>query len=201
MSSTAREDGPTEPLALGGVSAVGMAEPGRDDPLLAALVVAEAPPTEAQRARLFRSVAVAGRLEVHAAAAAALLQAPLRRARQVLRLVDEPAAWLQLLPALETLHLRPAPALAQADVGLVRLGPGAAFPFHAHAGGEDTLVLEGLLIDERGEAHGPGARLCASPGSAHAVSAGPEGVTYLAVVWGLSVPGWDIPELPAELLR
>jgi hypothetical protein len=188
-------------VALGGLSFVGLVEPGADDPLFAGLVASAPAPAEALQARLLASVAVAGRLEVHALAAADLLGASERRARQVLRLVDDPEAWLQLLPTLATLHLRPEPAMSDADVGMVRLGPDAPFPHHSHGGGEETLVLEGLLIDELGAAHGPGARLSAPPLSAHSVRGGPEGVVYLAVVRGLEVPGWELPELPFDLLR
>ena len=188
-------------VALGGLSFVGVVEPGADDPLFAGLVESAPAPADALQARLLASVAVAGRLEVHASAAADLLGASERRARQVLRLVDDPEAWLQLLPTLATLHLRPEPAMADADVGMVRLGPDAPFPHHSHGGGEETLVLEGLLIDELGAAHGPGARLSSPPLSAHSVRGGPEGVVYLAVVRGLQVPGWELPELPVELLR
>ncbi|MFM2247654.1 MAG: hypothetical protein RL071_3728 [Pseudomonadota bacterium] len=193
-----------EGLALGALDDLDHVVVGADDALCADVLVeapAAGPAPAALLARLTAAVAQAGRLEVHAAAAAALLGAGPRRARQVLRLVDDPGAWLALLPTLQTLHLRPEPSRAGADVGMVRLGPDSAFPHHVHHGGEEVLVLEGSLRDEDGALHGPGAVLVAGPGSAHETVAGPEGATYLAVVRGLEVPGWEIPELPPELLR
>lgn len=202
-------------LMLGALDLLGQPVAGGDDALFSALLadgltagggLAEPPAAggaamAALQARISASVSHAGRLEVHAPLAAAVLGASARRARQVLRLVDDGGAWLQIMPELATLHLRPEPVHADADVGLVRLAAGASFPFHSHAGGEETLVLEGELIDEHGVGHGPGSRLRSAPGSAHAVSAGPAGVVYLAVVRGLAIPGWDLPELPPELLR
>lgn len=198
-----------EGLALGAVDDLGHVVVEEDDALVAeALVAPDAGPgaaaprgAAALLARLSATVATAGRLERHSAAAAALLGASPRRARQVLRLVDDPGAWLELLPTLHTLHLRPEAARAGADVGMVRLAPDGAFPHHIHHGGEEVLVLEGSLRDEAGALHGPGVVLVEAPGSAHETVAGPEGAVYLAVVRGLEVPGWEIPELPLELLR
>jgi anti-sigma factor ChrR (cupin superfamily) len=50
---------------------------------------------------------------------------------------------------------------------LVRYAPGSVFPVHAHPDGEEILVLEGTLSDDRGD-HGPGTYLRNPDGSSHA---------------------------------
>lgn len=50
---------------------------------------------------------------------------------------------------------------------VVRYAAGARFPVHAHAGGEEILVLSGDFGDELGT-YGPGTYLKNPPGSAHA---------------------------------
>jgi len=50
---------------------------------------------------------------------------------------------------------------------IVRYQPGSHFPMHAHDGGEEIFVLEGVFSDETG--HYPaGSYLMNPPGSAHA---------------------------------
>ena len=50
---------------------------------------------------------------------------------------------------------------------LVRYEPGSRFSSHAHPGGEEILVLEGIFRDEHGE-YGPGTYIMNPPGSSHA---------------------------------
>ena len=50
---------------------------------------------------------------------------------------------------------------------LVRYAPGSVFPEHAHPGGEEILVLDGVFTDERGD-HGAGTYLRHPDGSRHA---------------------------------
>ncbi len=50
---------------------------------------------------------------------------------------------------------------------IVRYAPGARFDRHAHDGGEEILVLEGVFSDESGD-HAAGSYLRNPPGSAHA---------------------------------
>lgn len=50
---------------------------------------------------------------------------------------------------------------------LVRYAPGAAFPEHAHPGGEEALVLSGTFSDASGD-HPAGSYLRNPPGSRHA---------------------------------
>lgn len=57
---------------------------------------------------------------------------------------------------------------------IVRYAPNATFPRHAHPGGEEFLVLDGLFIDEHGEY--PAGTYVRNPvGSSHAPHAGPAG--------------------------
>jgi anti-sigma factor ChrR (cupin superfamily) len=49
---------------------------------------------------------------------------------------------------------------------LVRYGPGARFAEHAHGGGEEFLVLEGVFSDERGD-YPAGTYVRNPPGSRH----------------------------------
>jgi len=59
------------------------------------------------------------------------------------------------------LHERP-----DERVQMMRLAPGARCPRHEHPGGEETLVLEGVLEDEHGR-YAEGTWLRNPPGSAH----------------------------------
>src|SRR5690606_3301688 len=49
---------------------------------------------------------------------------------------------------------------------IVRYGPGSAFPPHAHALGEEFVVLEGVFSDEHGD-YPPGTYVRNPPGSTH----------------------------------
>lgn len=50
---------------------------------------------------------------------------------------------------------------------IVRYAPGAAFSTHAHPGGEEILVLDGVFSDESGD-YGPGTYIRNPPGTSHA---------------------------------
>ena len=49
---------------------------------------------------------------------------------------------------------------------IVRYAPGASYPAHAHPGGEEILVLEGMFADEHGR-YPAGTYLRNPPGSTH----------------------------------
>jgi anti-sigma factor ChrR (cupin superfamily) len=55
---------------------------------------------------------------------------------------------------------------------IVRYAPGSAFSPHAHGGGEEFLVLEGVFSDESGD-FGPGMYVRNPPGSRHTPRSGP----------------------------
>ena len=106
------------------------------------------------------------------------------RVRTLLDLVDEPAAWRRgKVPGISLLDLRGGAGIAGADAGLVRLGPGVAFPYHRHVGGEAALVLEGTIVGDDGAVTGRGEGLRFAPETRHAFAAGPEGCLFAVVIW------------------
>lgn len=140
--------------------------------------VAWAPPPPAERRRLLAATADPWWRALDDAAALADLEpeelrALLAEARQ--------GAWLPWVPAgVELYHFAGGPKLADADVGLLRAGPGHGFPWHRHRRRERALVLEGEVHE--GERRLRVGELCDQPpGSAHAWSAGPAGVVLLVV--------------------
>jgi len=143
-----------------------------------------------------------GALEVYAERVAALVDADLRRARRLLRLIGDPDAWLTMYPGCRLMHIRPGPAVARPglDVGFVSLEAGTPFPEHRHLGDEAVLVLQGSLVDlSSGAVHGAGALVKMPEGTTHGIQAGPqERLIYLVVVGGVEIPGIPIPEPPAE---
>jgi putative transcriptional regulator len=106
------------------------------------------------------------------------------RARALLALLDEPAAWT---PGpgrgIQLMHIQAGARFAAADAGFVRMAPGARFPQHRHVGDELGLVLEGGLIDEDGTVARAGETHDREAGSAHHFIALPdEGCVFAAVV-------------------
>jgi quercetin dioxygenase-like cupin family protein len=147
-----------------------------DDDLFAAWVEArateEAPPAGA-RARLLDAVAGIGRFAPHLDAIARLAYLAGEALFALLRRIDEPDGWIDGPPGIRYFHFSPGPAGATPEAGIVRLRPGAVFPRHRHLGDEVSLVLEGSLVDDDGQRHGPGAVLPSAAGSEHAYTAGP----------------------------
>ena len=64
---------------------------------------------------------------------------------------------------------------------IVRYAPGSAFPRHAHGGGEEILVLEGVFQDEHGD-YPAGSYFRNPPGTSH-VPASREGCTIFVRLW------------------
>lgn len=64
---------------------------------------------------------------------------------------------------------------------IVRYAPGSAFPEHAHDGGEEILVLEGVFQDEHGD-YPAGSYFRNPPGTAHSPAAA-EGCTIFVRLW------------------
>lgn len=60
------------------------------------------------------------------------------------------------------------------SVALLRFAADATYPRHVHEGGEEILVIDGLIGDDDGE-YPAGSWLRYPDGSAHEVSAGPDG--------------------------
>jgi len=109
------------------------------------------------------------------------------RARELLGLVDQPAAWeAGPEPGCWLIHFPGGPTLAGADTGFVKLAPGARFAWHRHAGREHSLVLQGRADDTLHGRVGPGDEGVAEPGSAHDfVNLGDEDFVFAVWVWGV----------------
>lgn len=173
------------------------------DRLVGALVeCAELAPPMSGLSRLQRSVAEVAPSEALVDVVARLVDAHVDRARHLLRLISDDAAWLTYFPGLSLLHVRPGPRLVGADVGFVALDPGLAFPTHTHLGPEAVLVVAGTLHDaSAGTVHGPGSVVEMAAGTTHDVVAGPEArCVYLAVTHGIEIPFIPVPEPPPALL-
>lgn len=96
-----------------------------------------------------------------------------------LRIDTRSAPWRAgLEPGLSVLPLHADGAIHTA---LLRWAPDTRFNAHAHPGGEEILVLEGVFSDQRGD-HPAGTWLRLPCGSRHAPFTGPQGaLTYVKV--------------------
>ncbi len=103
-------------------------------------------------------------------------------------------AWQPLSDGVELVHVAGGKATARADVGLVRLAPGATFPRHTHLGPERVLVLQGVLEEPDGRRFGPGSLIDAAGGTEHHVrSVGVEPLVWAVVVFGVKIEGIELP--------
>lgn len=95
------------------------------------------------------------------------------------------------LEEMHLFHIDGGPSVENAIVGFVRLQPRSGFPEHTHVGDETIVVLQGTIIDENGERHGPGSVVPRKPGTTHEIFAAPgHPAIYLSVVQeGLEVFG------------
>lgn len=109
------------------------------------------------------------------------------RARELLGMVDQPAAWeAGPEPGCWLIHFPAGPALAGADTGFVKLAPGARFAWHRHTGRERNLVIQGQADDTLLGRLGPGDEGVAEPGSEHDfVNTGDEDFVFAVWVWGV----------------
>jgi hypothetical protein len=79
---------------------------------------------------------------------AELFDVAIDRARELLRLIDRPAAWEPGPgPRSWLIHFQAGPSLAAADTGFVKLAPGERFAWHRHDGDEHCLILQGTADD------------------------------------------------------
>ncbi len=157
-------------------------EPGLSPDQLAESTAPIAPP-DALWARLEASLD-AEDVAPFAAKLGALFDVGITRARELLGGLTSTDGWEALLPGVQLFHLTGGPAAAGADVGFVRLQPGASFPLHRHRGDEHTLILTGRLRDSDGSESGPGDRAFKAAGSEHSFVAVGPGETIFAVVVG-----------------
>ncbi len=145
------------------------------------------------RARLLASADARGRLAQYTAALARFLEVPEQRARALLDMIDEPAAWEPNPAGIGMIHLAPGPRYAAmgADAGLVRFPAGMVWPLHRHIGDELHLFLEGgIRIDQTGQELHPGDTLESKAGSEHSFRVLPDCdcVTAVILTAGIEMP-------------
>lgn len=118
------------------------------------------------------------------------------RARALLTGLARPDVWQAFLPGVDLVHLEGGPATAGADVGFVRVKAGATFPVHHHRGDERVLVIQGGYTDSYGALARAGDEVHLPGGSAHSLTALPDGpdLIYAVVVFGVDIPGVSLPE-------
>ena len=90
-------------------------------------------------------------------------------AMRMLAKIDQNDDWdPPSIPCADIMHLdTESPRADGAEVGFVRLAPGATFPHHSHDGDEDYLVLQGACKDSNGTIYAAGDRVLNRQGSAH----------------------------------
>ncbi|MBL9100563.1 MAG: cupin domain-containing protein [Myxococcales bacterium] len=155
--------------------------------LLAFAAPPHAPPP-ALRARLL--AAVAGPITDHRARVAALLGLPQAHVDDVLDRVHRGvAAWTPVLPDIDLLRFT---AAGPREAGLIRVAPGAKFPYHRHLGDERVVVLQGSCSDSGGRQLGPGDEIHHTVGTGHHLEIHPGP----ALVFAFLSDGSDFAALP-----
>lgn len=154
---------------------------------LAAIAATLTPVPASDEGRLRLLSAVSARPERYAplfTRVAALFDASVERARQLLTEIADRARWVPgPLPGTELFHLEGGPAVVTADAGFVRLLPNLPFPRHRHLGEERVLIVEGGYRDDAGKLYLPGDLHVMQPGSAHAYTVLPQGCTLALVLY------------------
>jgi quercetin dioxygenase-like cupin family protein len=114
------------------------------------------------------------------------------RVREIMALADDPASWEPgPMPGVMLMHFGGGPAVATADVGLVRIEAGFAFPRHRHLGTERALIIEGGYADDSGKQYRPGDVHEMHEGTVHSYKVFDSGPMMLALVLytGIDVQG------------
>lgn len=135
------------------------------------------------RARLMEGAAH-GRLDHLAGAVAALFGVDEPTARAALDAADAPEGWepssmpgvlQRLWPGAPAGHL----------MGFIKIPRGGSVPWHEHLGSEQTLVLQGRLVDNDGVVYAPGDQMPKVRGSRHTfVADGPLGLLCGVIIEG-----------------
>jgi len=173
-------------------------QPGDAD-VLAALAALLAPiaPSAAARAAIRDATSAPGRLHRFADKIAAMIDVTVGKARELLDRVADASLWdKDLVPGMDALWVEGGPSAGQCIRGFARLAAGAAFPDHRHLGDEETLVLEGAMVESGGAVVRPGETLVMRQGSEHNYRAAPGGTDllfFVVVREGIAFPGG--PEL------
>lgn len=114
---------------------------------------------------------------------AEIVDLPVAAARAILDRAEVGRGWEDApVPGLELVHFDGGPRTAGADVGLVRLAPGAVHPPHEHLGEEAIVVLAGSYVDSAGYTVSAGQSERRKSGEPHSFVAGPEGVVFAVVL-------------------
>lgn len=112
-----------------------------------ALLATAVAPAPGVRDRLLDSVS-GERFARFARRFAELFDVAVDRARELLGMIDQPAAWEHgPSPHSWLAHFSGGPRLATADCGLIRLERGERFAWHRHHGDERCLILQGEAED------------------------------------------------------
>jgi putative transcriptional regulator len=116
------------------------------------LALAEPPsaPPPSLRARILDETGRVSRFERFVDRVADFLDIATERARALLASFDDPAAWQPLpFPGYDVIMPEVGPRLADSQVGVLRIKPGARFPYHRHGGDEEVMLLQGGIIDDQ----------------------------------------------------
>ena len=125
-------------------------------------------PASDLRVRIVASSRVGGRYGIFADRIARLFDLPLDAAREYLARIERPEEWGPgPMDGVAILPVTTGPLRADALATFTRFEPGVVFPFHAHVGGEVTLVVEGGFRDASGVEIWRGDELYKPPGSEH----------------------------------
>jgi len=114
----------------------------------------------------------------------ALLDLSDENVERVLGEVRNAAQWEPALPGVQLFHFAGGPAVAGADVGLVRIEPNHHFPNHRHRGEERLFVLEGGYVDSSGREYRPGDLHVMASGTSHSYRVSAQGLLAAVVLYG-----------------
>lgn len=131
-----------------------------------ALALAPLPPPPYLRAQLLASIG-GGRFERFVERFAAMYDLAADRAREVLGWLESPRPWHAPMPGMQFAIFRGGPRYATDDCGILRVAPGATFPWHAHRSDEVSLFLAGAGRDHLGAIYVAGDELTLPAGTAH----------------------------------
>src|SRR5262249_45688194 len=109
----------------------------------------EPAPPPALRERILASTRTVNRFIDFVQRVADFLDIGADRARALLDKLDDPDAWKPLFPGYWLHACESGPRLAGATLGVLRIQPGARFPYHRHGGDEEVLILQGGFRDEQ----------------------------------------------------
>jgi anti-sigma factor ChrR (cupin superfamily) len=147
-----------------------------------ALDLAPVAPSPSLRDRVLASSRVSA-WDRFADAVARLWDVSVERTRAEFARAMAPESWSPgPVPGVSLFHLDGGPAVATADVGIVRFAPGTQFFHHSHTERERYVVLEGCLFDSNGTVEGPGDEVENSGTTFHSFSTDPTQDTVIALV-------------------